>query len=56
MKGMNTDMRLVGHGFAESIHQRALALELREAGIQLDREARFPVLYKIKRSGSSSPI
>ena len=46
LKGCFEVMRLLGHCFAESVYQKALTLELQEAGIQVDREARFPVLYK----------
>lgn len=44
-------MATLGHGFAEVIYQRALTLELLEAGIQVDREVRFPVVYKGQEIG-----
>jgi len=46
IKGCFEVMNRLGHGFAEVIYQRALTLELRERGIQVEREVRFPVLYK----------
>jgi len=41
----------LGHGFAEAVYQRAPTLELQEAGIQVDREVRSPVLYKGQEVG-----
>lgn len=41
----------LGHGFAEVIYQRALTLELQAAGIRVDREVRFPVLYREQEIG-----
>ena len=41
----------LGHGFAEVIYQRALTLELQDRGIQVEREVRFPVLYKGQEIG-----
>ena len=51
LKGCFEVMGRLGHGFAEVIYQRALTLELREAGIQVDREVRFPVIYKGQEIG-----
>ena len=51
IKGCFEVMGRLGHGFAEVIYQRALTLELQEAGIQVDREVRFPVLYKGQEIG-----
>jgi GxxExxY protein len=51
LKGCFEVMGRLGHGFAEVIYQRALTLELQEAGIHVDREARFPVLYKGQEIG-----
>jgi GxxExxY protein len=51
LKGCFGVMGRLGHGFAEVIYQRALTLELQEAGIHVDREARFPVLYKGQEIG-----
>jgi GxxExxY protein len=51
LKGCFEVMRLIGHGFAESIYQKALTLELLDAGLQVDREVRFPVLYKGQEVG-----
>ena len=39
-------MNELGHGFPEAIYQRALSCELIEAGLTVQREAQFPVLYK----------
>jgi GxxExxY protein len=36
----------IGHGCSEAIYQRALSLELEALGLQIEREARFPVIYK----------
>ncbi len=51
IKGCFEVIGRLGHGFAEGIYQRALTLELQEAGIQVDREVRFPVLYKGQEVG-----
>ena len=51
LQGCFEVMRLLGHGFAEVVYQRALTLELQEAGIQVHREVRFPVLYKGQEVG-----
>jgi len=51
IKGCFEVMAQLGHGFAEVVYQRALTLELQEAGIQVDREVRFPVLYKGQEVG-----
>ena len=39
-------MNELGHGFNEVIYQRALALELAEAGLSVEREAQYPIFYK----------
>lgn len=51
LKGCFEVMGKLGHGFAEVIYQRALTLELQEGGIQVEREVRFPVLYKDQEVG-----
>ncbi len=51
LKGCFEVMNRLGHGFAEVLYQRALSLELQEAGIQVDREVRFPVVYKGQEIG-----
>jgi GxxExxY protein len=38
--------RTLGAGFLESTYQRALAIELREAGIVFKREVELPVYYR----------
>ena len=39
-------MNHVGHGFQEAIYQRALNLELTQAGLEVEREVQFPMSYK----------
>lgn len=39
-------MRELGHGFQEAIYQRALAIELVNAGLVVTREAQIPIFYK----------
>ena len=51
LKGCFEVMGKLGHGFAEVIYQRALAIELQEVGIRVEREVRFPVLYKDQEIG-----
>lgn len=36
----------LGHGFLERVHQRALAHELIEGGLEIDREVHFHITYK----------
>ncbi len=36
----------LGNGFQEVIYQHALAIELREAGIEYSREFEMPIFYK----------
>jgi GxxExxY protein len=38
--------RTLGPGLLETIYSRAVALELRAAGISLEREKRYPVTYR----------
>src|SRR5262249_60721620 len=38
--------RVLGPGLLESIYSKAVAVELRSAGIAFEREKRFPVLYR----------
>ena len=42
----------LGNGFQEVIYQRALAIELRKAGIAFQRELEMPVNYKGERIGT----
>ncbi|MBC7952698.1 MAG: GxxExxY protein [Rhodospirillaceae bacterium] len=42
----------LGHGFLESVYQRALAHELYLAGLQTAREVPFRVLYKGQEMGT----
>jgi GxxExxY protein len=41
----------LGNGFQEVIYQRALELELQEAGLCFEREFTMPVYYKYKQVG-----
>jgi GxxExxY protein len=38
--------KFLGNGFQEVIYQRALALELKEAGLGFEREKEMPIYYK----------
>lgn len=38
--------KILGNGFQEVIYQRALAIELNEAGIDFNREFEMPIFYK----------
>src|SRR6266508_5549597 len=38
--------RALGPGLLETIYSRAVAIELRAAGISFDREQRYPVRYR----------
>lgn len=42
----------LGNGFQEVIYQRALALEMQEAGLGFQRELEMPVLYKGQEIGT----
>lgn len=42
----------LGNGFQEVIYQRALAIELQEAGIGFQRELEMPVMYKEQQIGT----
>jgi GxxExxY protein len=42
----------LGNGFQEVIYQRALAIELREAGIEHSRELKMPIFYKQEHIGT----
>ena len=44
--------RTLGNGFQEVIYQRALALEMRAAGITAAREFEMPVHYRNERIGT----
>jgi GxxExxY protein len=41
----------LGNGFQEVIYQRALQIELREAGLHFEREMTMPVYYKGRQIG-----
>jgi GxxExxY protein len=42
----------LGNGFQEVIYQRALAIELRDAGIEFSREFEMPIFYKQEHIGT----
>lgn len=44
--------RTLGNGFQEVIYQRALAIELRLAGINFNREFEMPIHYREERIGT----
>ncbi len=44
--------RELGNGFQEVIYQRALAIEMRDNGIQFEREFEMPVHYKGHQVGT----
>ncbi|MDR0613255.1 MAG: GxxExxY protein [Dysgonamonadaceae bacterium] len=44
--------RTLGNGFQEVIYQRALAIELRMAGIRFQREFVMPIFYREERIGT----
>lgn len=43
--------RVLGPGFQEYIYHRALAIEIRNAGIKFEEEFELPVFYKGERIG-----
>jgi GxxExxY protein len=43
--------RQLGNGFQEVIYQRALAIEMRDNGIEFSREHQMPVFYKEQQIG-----
>ena len=42
----------LGNGFQEVIYQRALAIEMSEAGLQFNREFEMPIFYKEQQIGT----
>jgi GxxExxY protein len=42
----------LGNGFQEVIYQRALALEMAEAGLSFSREHEMPIFYKQEQIGT----
>jgi GxxExxY protein len=42
----------LGNGFLEVIYQRALAIEMREADIDFNREFEMPIIYKEQQIGT----
>ncbi len=42
----------LGNGFQEVIYQRALAIEMHQAGIKFSREFEMPVFYKARQIGT----
>jgi len=43
---------ILGNGFQEVIYQRALAIELRDAGLGYQREMEMPIYYKGEQIGT----
>jgi GxxExxY protein len=44
--------KFLGNGFQEVIYQRALAIELSNAGISFEREKEMPIYYKNEQIGT----
>ncbi|MGB4575675.1 MAG: GxxExxY protein [Paludibacter sp.] len=44
--------KTLGNGFQEVIYQRALAIEMTEAGLNFEREKEMPVYYKQQQVGT----
>ena len=44
--------KTLGNGFQEVIYQRALAIEMREAGISFSREFEMPIFYREQQIGT----
>ena len=42
----------LGNGFQEVIYQRALAIEMRDAGLSYSREHEMPIFYKQEQIGT----
>ncbi len=43
---------VLGNGFQEVIYQRALAIEMREIGLEFEREKDIPVIYRDQQIGT----
>ena len=44
--------KVLGNGFQEVIYQRALEIEMREAGILFSREFEMPIYYRKEQIGT----
>lgn len=44
--------KTLGNGFQEVIYQRALAIEMQEAGISFNREFEMPIFYREQQIGT----
>ena len=44
--------KILGNGFQEVIYQRALAIEMRLAGIEFQREFEMPIFYREEQIGT----
>ena len=44
--------KILGNGFQEVIYQRALEIEMREAGIEFAREYEMPIFYRETQIGT----
>ena len=46
---------VLGHGYLEKVYENALAIELRLAGLTVEQQARFEVLYRDEVVGEYCP-
>ena len=44
--------RILGNGFQEVIYQRSLAIEMRYAGLEFEREKEMPIFYRDENVGT----
>ncbi len=44
--------RVLGNGFQEVIYQRSLAIEMRYAGLEFEREKEMPIFYRDENVGT----
>ena len=44
--------RFLGNGFQEIIYQRSLAIEMRYAGLEFEREKEMPIFYREQNVGT----
>ena len=44
--------RFLGNGFQEVIYQRSLAIEMRYAGLEFEREKEMPIIYREENVGT----
>jgi GxxExxY protein len=48
--------RELGNGFQEVIYQRALAIAMREAGLEFEREKELPIFFGAQQVGRGGRI